>query len=385
VLEKKALDSTALGIRIRRPGRFYVNFIAAFFLTIAALAACGDDNGTNDDATASQTPTPQTSGAATGDAAEPLNVVVSLPFFPSMVEAVGGERVDVRSIVPQGVDAHTYQPSPSDARAIADADLIFVNGLGLEEWLEGLIESAGGVDAPVIELADGLQDYGIETDGHHHDDDGAHHEDDDHHHADDDHHHGDDDHHHEDDDHHHDGDDHHDHAHDFEYGNPHFWLSPAFGIHYVERIAEGLAEKDPDNEDSYRTNANDYIAEIEEFDEWAKGEMTQIPEENRKMVTFHDAFPYFAEHYDLEVVGVVVRSPGREPGAQELAQLVDDIRDVGVPAVFIEPQFNPQLAEVIADEAGVTTQLIYSDTPPEGVGYLEMMRLNVESVVEGLS
>ncbi|TVR71954.1 MAG: zinc ABC transporter substrate-binding protein, partial [Sphaerobacteraceae bacterium] len=224
-------------------------------------------------------------------------------------------------------------------------------------------------------------------DDHHHDDDHADDHGDDHHHDDDhadDHHHDDD---HADDhgdDHHHD-DDHHDHDHDYPYGNPHFWLSPVFGIHYVENIYEGLAEIDPDNEADYRSNADDYIAEIEAFDEWAQEEMAEIPDENRFMVTFHDAFPYFADHYDLEVVGVVVVSPGREPGAQELAQLADEIQEVGVPAVFIEPQFNPSLAEAIADEAGVETLMIYSDTPPEGAGYLEMMELNIEAVVEGLS
>jgi manganese/iron transport system substrate-binding protein len=153
----------------------------------------------------------------------------------------------------------------------------------------------------------------------------------------------------------------------------------------VENIYEGLAEVDPDNDEEYRSNADDYIAEIEEFDDWAQEEMAGIPDENRYMVTFHDAFPYFAEHYNLEVVGVVVASPGREPGAQELARLSDEIQEVGVPAVFIEPQFDPSLAEAIADEAGVETLMIYSDTPPEGVGYLEMMELNIESVVEGLS
>jgi ABC-type Zn uptake system ZnuABC Zn-binding protein ZnuA len=415
---------SALNTRlIRRRGWISFNLVAAIFLATAALAACTDEDR-QDSAAGNPTSTSQTAGSATNSEidAEPLNVVVTMPFFPSMVETVGGERVEVQSIVPPGVDAHTYQPSPGDARMIADADLIFVNGLGLEGFLDDLIESAGGVDAPIIVLADGLQEYGIETDGHHHhDDDGHHHEDDGHHHDDDDYHHADDDHHHDDDhghghddddnhhaddhghgheddddhhhddnghghddDHHHHGDDHH-HDHDYPYGNPHFWLSPEFGIHYAERISEGLIEKDPENEAFYRSNADGYISEIEEFDEWAREEMGKIPETNRKMVTFHDAFPYFADHYGLEVVGVVISSPGRDPGARELAQLADEIRDAGVPAVFIEPQFNPQLAEAIADEAGVSTQLIYSDTPPEGVGYLEMMRLNVESVVKGLS
>ncbi len=362
----------------------YLNFAAVLFLAFAFLAACVDDTADDDEAVDDNTTeeTGTADGATGEDDGEPINVVVTMPFLPSMVEAVGDTHVDVESIVPQGVDAHTYQPTPGDARLISDADIIFVNGLGLEEFLDGLIDSAGGVDAPVIEVADGLQDEGIKVNGNHDhgDDDHA----DDHHHDDD---HADDhadDHHHDDDhadDHQHD----HDHDHDYPYGNPHFWLSPVHGIHYVENIYETLAAFDPDNDADYRLNADDYIAEIEAFDEWAQEQMAQIPGENRFMVTFHDAFPYFAEHYDLDVVGVIIRSPGREPGAQELARLADEIRETGVPAVFIEPQFNPDLAEAIADEAGVQTLLIYSDTPPEGAGYLEMMKSNVENVVEGLS
>jgi zinc/manganese transport system substrate-binding protein len=407
----------------------YLNVIFAMFLALAAMAACadsGDDTSdTAGDSTDQPAATDQSDDSVDADdvvvdeSGEPLNVVVSMPFMPSMVDSVGGEHVEVESIVPKGVDAHTYQPTPGDAQLIADADIIFVNGLGLEEFLEGLIESAGGVDAPVYELANGLQDEGIDSNGHHHDDDYAddhhhdddhaddhHHDDDyadDHHHDDDhvdDHHHDDDhvdDHHHDDDyadDHHHDDDhhddehaddDHHDHDHDYPYGNPHFWLDPAFGIHYVENMVEGLVEVDPANEDDYRSNADDFIAEIEAFDEWAQEEMATIPDENRFMVTFHDAFPYFAGHYNLEIVGVVVTSPGREPGAQEIARLADEIGEVGVPAVFIEPQFNPSMAEAIAAEAGVEVHTIYSDTPPEDAGYLEMMELNVERVVEGLS
>jgi manganese/iron transport system substrate-binding protein len=344
------------------------SYIAVFILLMAGLAACAAENdGDSDD-----------SGDAQSGDDDRLSIAVSMPFLPSLVTAVTGDLADVESIVPQGADAHTYQPSPGDAQLIAEADLIITNGMGLEEFLDDLIESAGGVDVPVIALADELESEAIEYgDGHeheHHDDEHAH--EDEHH---------DDEHEHEEEhehDHHDDGDEH---DHDHVGANPHFWLDPAFGVRYIERIAEEVSAIDPDNAGQYEENAAAYIAEIEEFDEWAMEQMAAIPDENRKMVTFHDAFPYFAEHYDLEVVGVVVRSPGREPGAQEVAQLADQIREVGVPAVFVEPQFNPQLAEAIADEAGVEVRMLYSDSPAEGDGYLEMMRANVENVVEGLS
>lgn len=371
-------QETAKGSRAftHRSGWVYLSIIFAVVLAFAALAACTDSgNGEITDSTDDSTEEPNgtdddenNDDAAVEENSEALDVVVTMPFMHSMVEAVGAEYVSIESIVPRGSDAHTYQPSPGDAQLIADADVIFSNGLGLEEFLDDLVESAGGVDTPQYELADGLQDAANDSDDHHHDDG----------HADDDH--SDD---HNDDDADNGDDDQHDH--DYSDGNPHLWLDPSYAIHYVEHIHDGLADSDPSNASVYRDNADKFIEEIEAFDEWAQEEMAQIPDANRYLVTFHDAFPYFANHYDLEVIGVVVTSPGREPGAQEIAQLADEIRDVGVPAIFIEPQFNPSLAESIADEAGVEVHTIYSDTPPEDAGYLDMMELNVERVVEGLS
>ncbi|MBX5446538.1 MAG: zinc ABC transporter substrate-binding protein [Sphaerobacter sp.] len=266
-----------------------------------------------------------------------LRVVVSLPVFISMVEAVGGERVDVTALVPPGADPHTYQPTPADAKTVADADLVFVNGAGLEEWLRGLIESAGGKQVPVYELAQGLTTIQEDDPDHEHPE-----------------------------------------------GNPHLWLDPTNAIAYVRQIEQRLSEHDPDGAGVYRANADGYIAEIEAFDQWAREQIATIPPERRTLVTYHDAFPYFAAHYGLKLVGVVVPSPGREPAPRDLARLVDEIRAQQVPVLFVEPQFNPKLADRLAQEAGITTQVLYSETPPESGGYLEMMRTNVEHVVEGL-
>ncbi len=284
----------------------------------------------------------ETSTATAPAAAGQIRVVVSLPVFVSLAEAVGGDRVQVSSIVPAGTDPHTYQPTPRDARALADAQVIFVNGLGLEEWLSDLIASASS-GARVVELAEGLQAIqdkpGQATPEP-------------------------------------------EHVH--EAGNPHLWLDPDYAVEYVRRIAQSLEEIDPDGAATYRANAERYIAEIQEFDAWAKGQVEQIPPERRKLVTFHDAFPYFAEHYGLELAGVIVLSPGRDPSPQELAQLVDLIQRQGVPAIFTEPQFNPKLAETLAREAGVEVLELYSDTPPASEDYIGMMRRNIEHIVEGL-
>lgn len=295
---------------------------------LVVLAACGSTGTPGTRAPAlSATGTPR-AGA--------IPVVVTIPVFVSMVQAVGGSSVTVHSIVPAGVDPHSYQPTPSDVREVAQAKAIFVNGAGLETWLEGLIRSAGGSKAPVYTLSAGLTATVRTASG-------------------------------------------------TEQGNPHFWLDPTDAIKYVQRIQQGLSERDPAHAADYQANATRYIAQIQEFDSWAKGEIAKIPADQRKIVTFHDAFPYFGQHFGLTVVGVIEKSPGREPSAKDLADLVTQIKAEQVKAIFNEPQFNPKLADSLAKEAGVKTLTLYSESPPQGDGYIEMMRQNITTLVEGLS
>jgi manganese/iron transport system substrate-binding protein len=318
-------------------------------LVLAGLlvAACGQ----------SATPTVQPAATPSG---QRVVVVTSLPIFATMVEAVGGDLVSVSAVLPPGTDPHTYQPAPRDVAKLAQAALVVYNGGDLDPWMERQLEAVGS-RARVVALSAGLEPPpGIEA-GHEHE---------------------------------HEGTPEAEHEHEatpdaekdkHEHGvNPHFWLDPDFGIVYVERIAEALAEVDPAHAETYRANAERYSQEIRTFDEWAKGQIATIPPERRKLVTFHDAFPYFAAHYGLELVGVVILSPGREPSPQEVAQLVERIRQEGVPAIFVEPQFNPKLAQTIAQEAGVRVLELYSDAAPAGLDYLGMMRQNVTNVVEGL-
>jgi len=312
--------------------------LLAVVAVMALLVACGGARG-EPEASPEPSPAVETS----------LPVVVSLPVFVSLVEAVGADRVRVSALVPGGTDPHTYQPTPRDAQVLADAEVVFVNGLGLEEWLSDLLASAGS-DARVVELGAGLATL---HDEHGHEES--------------------------------EGTPEAEHAHQHEEGNPHLWLDPYYAAEYVRRIAQTLGELDPAGAVTYRENAERYIAEIEAFDAWAKEQIGRIPPERRKLVTFHDAFPYFAEHYGLELVGVIVLSPGREPSPQELARLADLIRQQGVPAIFTEPQFNPKLAETLARETGVVVLELYSDTPPAGEDFLGMMRRNIEHVVEGLA
>lgn len=336
--------------------------IALLLVLVIALAACG---GTAlPSASGSPEKAPKTSSPSSTDQ---VAVVVTLPVFISMVEAIGGDHLTVTSIVPPGADAHTYEPTPGDLQAVSNATVVFANGAGLEEWLKPLIESAGGSKVPVYELLEGI-DVQAEEQDHDHEaaSAGATSEEEQHHAeasvaaAEEEHHH--------------------------EHGgvNPHLWLDPGYAEQYAARIAAVLSEHDQAHAAQYRANAEKYVGEIKAFDTWAKQEVSTIPEQRRKLVTFHDAYPHFAAHYGLDVIGVVVKSPGLEPGPNEVARLVNEIQKQGVPTIFFEPQFNPKLAETLASEAGIKTATLYSDTPPEGQGYLEMMRSNVQNVVEGL-
>ncbi|MDN5698596.1 MAG: metal ABC transporter substrate-binding protein, partial [Rubrobacter sp.] len=157
--------------------------------------------------------------------------------------------------------------------------------------------------------------------------------------------------------------------------------------HYVEEIRDSLIEADPEGEEQYRQNAEEYLSELEELDGYIEQQARQIPEENRKLVTAHDAFPYFAGAYGFELSGVVIQNPDAEPGSREVAEIVEDVEEEEVQAVFTEPQFNSGLADTIADEAGVEVAELYSDTLVEddaGDSYVDMMRTNIDRIAQAL-
>lgn len=288
-----------------------------------------------------------------------LRVSATISVIEDLVEEVGGDRVEVSSVVPAGADVHTFQPSPSDARAISESEVVFQNGLGLEEWMGDLIESAGGENQTVVVLSEGLEPLG---DDEHAEDPAAEEE---------------------------SGLEEHGagEAHEHAEGNPHLWLDVHNAEHYVEGIRDALAEADPEGSEEYGANAEEYLAELEELDAYIEEQVRSIPEENRKLVTFHDAFPYFAEAYGFELVDVIIRNPEAEPSGREAAQLVTKIEEEQVPAVFTEPQFNRGLAETIAAEADVEVYELYSDSlvdDPEADSYVSMMRTNIDRVKEGL-
>jgi ABC-type Zn uptake system ZnuABC Zn-binding protein ZnuA len=172
--------------------------------------------------------------------------------------------------------------------------------------------------------------------------------------------------------------------------NPHFWLDPTLvKRYYLPAIAAKLSELDPDGRADYEANAQAYGAELDKLDTELKHKVAQIPTANRKLVTFHDAFPYFARHYGFELVGVILENVGQEPTASDLAALVRQVKAAGVKAVFSEAQFSPELSQTLADEAGITNVVttLYNDAlgPAPADTYLGLMRWNVDKIVAALT
>ena len=265
-------------------------------------------------------------------------VVTSTTVFADLVGQVGGGHVDAVSLIPNGGDVHTFAPRPLDVERISAARLIVMNGLGLDNWMTRLIADAAAT-APVVRLAEDLPgaSYVLGENGT---------------------------------------------------PNPHLWLDVANAERYVSLIAGRLAQVDPAHAGDYAAGAAAYTGRLRTLDGWIRARIATIPPDGRRLVSFHDAFPYFARAYGLEIVGTVVAAPGQEPGAGQVIALIDEIRAAGVKAVFAEAQFNPAIAEAIAQESGarVVTDL-YNDTLGKAPAdtYEGMMRWDVDRIVGALS
>jgi ABC-type Zn uptake system ZnuABC Zn-binding protein ZnuA len=277
---------------------------------------------------------------------QPLTVVATTTVFGDLVKQVGGDRVAVHALVPKGGEVHTFDPAPSDATTLTGARLLVLNGLGLDDWLLGFAEQAGAANVPVLALGENLDEVDYIT-----------------------------------------GDE--------EPGvpaganrfNPHLWLNVEYARLYVDRIRLKLIEVDPAGQQTYDANAHAFDGRLVELDASVRQQMAAIPAADRKVVSFHDAFPYFAAAYDLEIVGVVVAAPGQDPSAAEVAGLVTAIRGAGVKAILTETQFSDELAQTIAAETGATVVgQLYTDTlgdPPVDT-YEAAVRFDVEQIAAAL-
>jgi zinc/manganese transport system substrate-binding protein len=296
---------------------------------------------------------------------DPLKVVASFSILADWAGQVGGEHVDVTSIVPANGDAHTFDPDPATVASIADADVIFVIGPSFDGWMEDVIDSSG-TDATVVVIMDSID---LTAANHDHESEEAH-------------------------------DDHEDeaatddgHSHDHDGADPHIWGDASLVRSAVGVIGETLATADPDNAEAYQANADAYATELEELDAWIHEQVAMIPEENRKLVTSHDTFGYYADAYGFEIIGTALGSVSTEsgdPSAADIATLVEQIKGAGVPAIFAENVVNPDLMQSIADETGVElAPPIYSDALGDADSgastYIDMMRSNTTTIVDALS
>ncbi|SFL50318.1 metal ABC transporter substrate-binding protein [Methylorubrum salsuginis] len=289
--------------------------------------------------------------AAAGEAK--LKAVATFSILADLVAQVGGDRVAVTSLVGPDADAHGYSPAPGDARRVAEADLVVVNGLGFEGWIERLIR-ASGTKAPVVTASNGIATIPASED-HDHD-------------------HGKD----------------HGHAHgDGDHPDPHAWQSVANVKTYVGNIRDALTKIDPDHAADYATRAASYTERLDALEGEIRAGLAAIPEGQRRIITTHDSFGYYAAAYGLRFLAPQGISTNSEAGPKDVARIIRQIRRDKVPAVFVESIADPRLMQQIARESGAKLGArLYSDalSGPDGPAstYLEMMRANLRAFREAL-
>jgi zinc/manganese transport system substrate-binding protein len=268
-------------------------------------------------------------------AQERLNVVASFSILGDFVKNVGSDRVNVTTLVGPDGDVHVYTPAPADARKIAGAKLVIVNGLGLEGWLPRLVQSSGS-KAKIVTATDGiaLRKVGADAD-------------------------------------------------------PHAWQSVANAKIYVANIRDALSAAVPANAAAFRSNAETYLAKLDALDDEIRRAIAQIPPERRKVISTHKAFGYFAAAYGIDFIAPSGVSTESEPSARDIADIITQIRTLGIPAVFLENLGDPRLMRRIAAETGVRVGgTLYSDSLTGEKGdaptYIDMVRHNIKALTSAL-
>lgn len=313
--------------------------VASALMTVALLAAaCGDDDGTGDVSTGERP------ASADGDV---LQVVTTVAPITSITAAIGGDLVAVNGLVPEGTNSHTFEPPPSAAQLLSEADVLFYNGLDLEDPVEQMAEASMAGDALIVALGEET----VTPDEY---------------------------------------------VFDFSFPeeagrpNPHLWTSPPMGKRYGEIIKDTLSDLDPDNAATYAENYELFADQVDELDRAMREATATVPEERRKLLTYHDSFPYFAEHYGWEVIGAVQPAHFGEPTAREVGDLIDQIQDEGVPAIFGSEVFPSQTLDQIASETGAEYyDDMRDDDLPGSPGddthsWLALMQFDFVTMVEAL-
>jgi ABC-type Zn uptake system ZnuABC Zn-binding protein ZnuA len=271
-------------------------------------------------------------GSAPTSSSGALKVLASTTFLADITQNIAGDRIKVDSLLPIGTDPHAYQPAPQDMAMIEKSKLFIANGAGYEQFLQPLLEGKN-----VVEASTGI--------GPRKDAQGV---------------------------------------------DPHMWLDPNLVIQYVENIRQALTGYDPAGAAVYQANTDAYVAKLKELDGWIKTQVGQIPADKRLLVTNHEAFGYFAERYGFRVVGSVIPSfsSNAAPSAQQMAGLIDGIKKIHAPAIFLDTADNNTLAQQIADETGVKViddlhlESLTKNAP--AATYIDMMKYNVSRIVEAL-
>ena len=280
---------------VRLSSGLLLTALMAFALLL--LAACGGGSSS----TGPSTETPPQTGF--------LTVAATVSPITSLVENIGGTRIKLNGIVPEGTNSHTFQPAPSVAKLLADADLIVANGLFLEEPTIEMARANKKPGAVILSLGDKaissdewVYDFSFpESEGH---------------------------------------------------PNPHLWTAPHLALRYAELIKDELTALDPANADYYSANYGKLKERIEDLDRRIMEAVETIPPQNRKLLTYHDSFPFFGPRYGLEIIGAVQPSDFTEPSAREVARLIEQVREAGVPAIFGSEVFPSPVMEQIAKEGG---------------------------------
>lgn len=276
-----------------------------------------------------------------------VQVVTTVSPITNIVQNIGGDRVSVTGIVPEGVNSHTYEPAPSDAAVMEDADIVFINGLHLEEPTRELAEANVGDGVPIVQLADRT----ISEDEY---------------------------------------------IFDFSFPrsegfpNPHLWTNPPYAKDFAEIVRDELSELDPEGSPTFEENFDAFAERVDTLDAAIRSATETVAEEDRKLLTYHDSFPYFAREYGWEVVGAIQPSDFAEPTPQEIVGLIEQIRAEDLPAIFGSEVFPSPVLEQIAAETGATyvDDLRDDDLPGEAGdpdhSYLGLMVFDFTTIVRAL-
>ena len=307
-----------------------------------------------------------------------ISVATTTNLIQDWVENVGGDRVEVTSIIPHDVDPHAFNPTPKDLKGIEASSLFILVGNQYEEsWVQDAVNNTNQVS---VELSTEIWGY-LNTMDDHDDHDKDHDKDHDDH---------DKDHDKDHDDHDKDNDDHAGHDHGDHGYDLHFWHDPTKVVSAIDAISQALVKIDPDSAEYYIDNASRYKQELVDIDKWISSELSVIPAERRVLITNHETMGYFADRYDFEVLGSIIPSfsSNEEANAKDLAKLMDVIEEHNITVLFGEPQIREKLANSIAGDSGVTVAVLHSEMlGTEGSGadtYIDMLKANVGIIVDSL-